>query len=94
MTRFSVIESVRHLIEQYRSFIKSSYRLPDPALHLGEADRGIIMFRKLLRDQIEAVQNGGDPIGTNRDPAKDEVIHLIQDGLSAFSFAAAQANRK
>jgi ATP-dependent helicase YprA (DUF1998 family) len=32
MTRFSVIESVRHLIEQYRSFIKSSYRLADPTL--------------------------------------------------------------
>lgn len=32
MTRFSVIESVRHLIEQYRSFIKSSYRLADPRL--------------------------------------------------------------
>ncbi len=32
MTRFSVIESVRHLIEQYRNFIKSSYRLADPRL--------------------------------------------------------------
>ncbi|HXF94288.1 MAG TPA: DEAD/DEAH box helicase [Nitrospiraceae bacterium] len=32
MTRFSVIESVRHLIDQYRSFIKSSYRLADPHL--------------------------------------------------------------
>jgi hypothetical protein len=32
MTRFSVIESVQHLIEQYRSFIKSSYRLTDPRL--------------------------------------------------------------
>jgi len=32
MTGFSVIESVRHLIEQYRSFIKSSYRLADPRL--------------------------------------------------------------
>lgn len=32
MNRFSVIESVRHLIEQYRSFIKSSYRLADPKL--------------------------------------------------------------
>jgi hypothetical protein len=60
----------------------SHQRMPDPT------------HRKLLRDQIEAVQNGADPIGTNRDPAKDEVIHLIQDGLSAFSFAAAQANRK
>lgn len=32
MSRFSVVESVRHLIEQYRSFIKSSYRLADPRL--------------------------------------------------------------
>src|SRR5206468_3343407 len=44
--------------------------------HLGESDRGIIMFRKLLRDQIHAVQTGDDPIGINRDPAKDEVIRL------------------
>lgn len=29
MTRFSVVESVRHLIGQYRSFIMSSYRLAD-----------------------------------------------------------------
>ena len=36
--------------------------------HLGESDRGIIMLRKLLREQIQAVQNGGDPIGINMDP--------------------------
>jgi len=30
VTRFSVVESVRHLIAEYRSFIKSSYRLADP----------------------------------------------------------------
>lgn len=32
MKRFSVVESVRHLTDQYRSFIKSSYRLADPHL--------------------------------------------------------------
>lgn len=32
MSRFSVVESVRHLKDQYRSFIKSSYRLADPNL--------------------------------------------------------------
>ena len=32
MTHFSVVESVRHLIAEYRSFIKSSYRLADPGL--------------------------------------------------------------
>jgi 5,5'-dehydrodivanillate O-demethylase oxygenase subunit len=62
--------------------------------HLGESDRGIIMFRKLLRDQIQAVQNSQDPIGVNLDPEKDQVIQLVQDGYSAFSFATESAARE
>lgn len=58
--------------------------------HLGDSDRGIIMFRKLLSEQIATAQSGADPIGVNRDPKKDQVIQLIQEGYSAFSFAAAQ----
>jgi 5,5'-dehydrodivanillate O-demethylase oxygenase subunit len=58
--------------------------------HLGESDRGIILFRKLLRDQIRAVQNGEDPVGVNRDPKHDEMIHIIPEGYTAFSTAAAQ----
>jgi len=61
-----------------------------PNEHLGESDRGIIIFRKLLRDQIRAVQNGTDPQGINRDPDKDEVIHLMPEGYTAFSDRAAQ----
>lgn len=48
MIRFSVIESVRHLIEQYRSFIKSSYRLADPALREqfeGHVDRAEVLVK-------------------------------------------------
>ena len=56
--------------------------------HLGESDRGIIQFRKLLRDQIRAVQNGADPIGINADPEKDEIIRLIPEGYTAFSHEA------
>ena len=56
--------------------------------HLGESDRGIILFRKLLRDQIRAVENGDDPLGINTDPAKDEIIRLIPEGYTAFSHAA------
>lgn len=60
--------------------------------HLGEADRGIIMFRKLLREQIEAVQKGQDPVGVNYDAARDETIKMIPEGgaYDAFSFAAAR----
>ena len=61
--------------------------------HLGEGDRGVIMFRKLLHEQIQAVQNSQDPIGTNLDPATDEMIQLIHEGYSAFSFAAAHEER-
>jgi phenylpropionate dioxygenase-like ring-hydroxylating dioxygenase large terminal subunit len=31
--------------------------------HLGTTDQGIVMLRKLLKDQINVVQNGGDPVG-------------------------------
>jgi 5,5'-dehydrodivanillate O-demethylase len=57
--------------------------------HLAEGDRGIIMFRKLLREQIQAVQAGQDPVGVNRDPAKDQTIQMIPEkAYNAFSFNA------
>jgi 5,5'-dehydrodivanillate O-demethylase len=63
--------------------------------HLGESDRGIIMFRKLLREQVQAVENGEDPVGINRDPAKDQIIRLIHEGgYNAFSFAAGVVQKR
>jgi 5,5'-dehydrodivanillate O-demethylase oxygenase subunit len=44
--------------------------------HLGVADRGIIMLRKLVREQIEAVERGEDPMGVIRDPKKNVLIDL------------------
>jgi len=38
--------------------------------HLATSDRGIVMLRRLLRQQIRLVQQGGDPIGVTFDPAK------------------------
>lgn len=37
---------------------------------LGVGDEGIILLRKLLREQIEIVQKGLDPIGVVRDPKR------------------------
>ena len=44
--------------------------------HLGAGDEGIIELRKLLREQIDRVQQGLDPIGVTRDPARNEIIDL------------------
>jgi 5,5'-dehydrodivanillate O-demethylase len=44
--------------------------------HLGTDDKGVIMLRKLVREQIEVVRNGGDPLGTIRDPAQNVLIDL------------------
>jgi 5,5'-dehydrodivanillate O-demethylase oxygenase subunit len=44
--------------------------------HLGAADRGIVILRKLLRDQIEIVRNGGEPMGIIRDPDKNRILHI------------------
>ena len=44
--------------------------------HLGVGDEGVIELRKLLREQIERVQQGLDPLGVIRDPAKNQLIDL------------------
>jgi 5,5'-dehydrodivanillate O-demethylase len=43
---------------------------------LGESDRGLILYRKLLKEQMQVVQDGGDPLNVYRDPAKNEVIDI------------------
>ena len=43
---------------------------------LGVGDEGIILFRKMLKEQIENVHRGLDPIGLIRDPEKNRIIEL------------------
>jgi 5,5'-dehydrodivanillate O-demethylase len=43
---------------------------------LGAGDEGIIMLRKLLREQIEIVRQGGEPMGLVRDPEKNRIIEF------------------
>jgi 5,5'-dehydrodivanillate O-demethylase oxygenase subunit len=44
--------------------------------HLGESDKGIILYRRLLREQMQLVAEGKDPMNTFRDPAKNVSIHV------------------
>lgn len=58
--------------------------------HLGVADEGIILLRKLLKEQIEIVQHGQDPIGVIRDPEKNRIIEfdVINERIGLFRHSA------
>jgi 5,5'-dehydrodivanillate O-demethylase len=43
---------------------------------LGESDKGIIMLRRLLMDQMAIVEQGGEPMNVFRDPAANTCIQL------------------
>jgi 5,5'-dehydrodivanillate O-demethylase oxygenase subunit len=62
--------------------------------HLGAADQGLIMLRKLIREQIEVVQQARDPIGVIRDPAKNVLIDLdvVHEPLGLYRSTAKVAS--
>lgn len=46
---------------------------------LGGSDTGVVLYRKLLEEQIAVVQDGGDPLGTIRDPEKNDCVSVPQE---------------
>ena len=57
------------------------------AEHLGQSDKGVILYRKLLEEQLDRIANGEDPMGVMRDKSKNEPsINLQREGprLQAF----------
>jgi len=53
---------------------------------LGVGDEGIILFRKMLKEQMESVQNGLDPIGMIRDSQRNQIIelHVINERIGLY----------
>ena len=43
---------------------------------LGASDVGVVMLRKMQREQLDRIAAGLDPIGVVRDPAKNKIIRL------------------
>ncbi len=52
---------------------------------LGQSDRGVIMYRQVLEEQLAIVADGGDPMGTVRDAAKNKAIELPLERWQALS---------
>jgi hypothetical protein len=42
--------------------------------HLATSDQGVVMLRRLLQRQLDAVAAGGDPVGVSFDPATPPVV--------------------
>jgi 5,5'-dehydrodivanillate O-demethylase len=57
---------------------------------LGLSDKGIILYRQLLKQECEKTQRGEDPINVFRDPAKNVFLELrLEDAkLNSGSFRA------
>lgn len=53
--------------------------------HLATADKGLLLYRKMLKSEIDKVKRGKDPMGVIRDAAKNRVIafHTITDSKRA-----------
>ncbi len=60
--------------------------------HLGASDKGVVMYRRVLKREMDKVRQGLDPIGVLRDPARNGRIdlptetkkHHNSDGFAAF----------
>ena len=46
---------------------------------LSDTDKGIVLFRRLLLDQLARVAAGQDPLGVRRPPGGDAIIELPQE---------------
>ena len=47
--------------------------------HLGVTDVGIILFRRMINENLKIVEDGGEPINVHRDPAKNIAIPLATE---------------
>ena len=58
--------------------------------HLGVGDEGIIIFRKLLHEQIDKVRKGGEPLGVIRDPQMNRIIEfdVINERIAVYGMSA------
>jgi 5,5'-dehydrodivanillate O-demethylase oxygenase subunit len=59
---------------------------------LGRSDVGIILYRKMLEDNLRKVQQGEEPMNVFRDPAEAECIPIVteRDKTQRFGGPAAK----
>jgi 5,5'-dehydrodivanillate O-demethylase len=61
--------------------------------HVGASDRGVLLYRKLLQEELLKVEQGLDPMGVIRDPAKNVSISLPLEHRERTPRTAAEARQ-
>ena len=69
-------EEHRRFPGDYEAQVSQGAIASHEAEHLRTSDRGIALLRKLLREQLQVVAAGGDPVGVVRDPAASPLVSL------------------
>ena len=65
--------------------------------HLSYSDRGVVLLRRVMKEQIERVQRGDDPMGVQRDPDHAMISTNIDEDFwqrTGGSTAASNAERR
>jgi 5,5'-dehydrodivanillate O-demethylase oxygenase subunit len=64
-------------MDQDRMAVEGQGPITDRSIeHLAASDRGVTMYRELLREAITAVEGDRDPMNVFRDPADDRIVEL------------------
>ena len=53
--------------------------------NLSYSDRGVVMFRRVMKEQIQRVQDGKDPIGVFRDPDHPMIDTNVDEGIEQIT---------
>jgi len=62
--------------------------------HLGLSDKGVILYRRLLKDQLAKLQRGEETMNVFRDPAKNNRIDLPWEGQEGGERFTVLGNRR
>lgn len=90
--------TLQHVIPQDHMAWETQGPIADRTMeHLSYSDRGVVLLRRILKEQIEEVQNGNDPMGVFRDPDHEIIDTKIDEdfwkGRASSTVAATEAKK-
>jgi 5,5'-dehydrodivanillate O-demethylase oxygenase subunit len=78
--------TLHHVQPQDMAMWETQGELVDRSVeHLSWSDRGIVMYRRLLKQQIDLVQAGGEPMSVVRDPNHEVIDTNLQASLEEMA---------